>query len=57
MKKSFFIISILLMTAWIAGVFLFRTTAMIHVLLLLSLLSYIRSLMIIGQDPMTAANK
>jgi hypothetical protein len=53
MKKSFFIISLVLLTAWIAGVFLFKTTAMIHVLLLLSILSYIRSLMITGPGPMS----
>ncbi|HUR66262.1 MAG TPA: hypothetical protein VMZ03_07905 [Chitinophagaceae bacterium] len=57
MKKSFFIISLVLMTAWIAGVFLFKTTPLIHVLLLLSVLSYIRSLMIVGPDPMPLNSK
>lgn len=54
MKKSFFIISLVLMTAWIAGVFLFKTTPMVHTLLFLSLLCYIRSLLITGPSPMTA---
>lgn len=45
------------MTAWIAGVFLFKTTPLIHVLLLLSVLSYIRSLMIVGPDPMPLNSK
>jgi hypothetical protein len=57
MKKSFFILSLLLMTAWIAGVFLFKTTAMVHVLLLLSVLSYIRSLMITGRGPVSFTSK
>lgn len=53
MKKCFFVMSLVVMTAWIGGVFFFKTTPMIHVLLLLSLLAYMRSLMITAPSPMT----
>jgi hypothetical protein len=44
MKKILFITSLLLLTGWIAGVFVFKSSAIIHVLLLLSGILFIRSL-------------
>lgn len=46
MKKILFISSLLLLTAWIAGAFIFKASAIVHVLLLLSGIVYIRSLII-----------
>jgi len=46
MKKLFFLSSIVLMTVWIIGVFMMKATAMIHFFLFVSLLLYIRSLML-----------
>lgn len=53
MKRALFILSLVLMTAWIVGVFLFKASFGIHVLLVLSILAYLRSLMIVEASPST----
>ncbi len=45
MKKIFLLLSIIVMTAWIVGFFLLKTSSSIHVLLALSIVLYIRSLL------------
>ena len=44
MKKFWFILSLVLLTAWIAGLFLLDRSYLVHVLLVLSLLSWMQSL-------------
>lgn len=46
MKKILFISSLVLMAAWIVGVFILKAPALIHVLLVLSLILYIRTLLV-----------
>lgn len=57
MKKLLFITSLLLLTGWIAGVFIFKAPAVVHILLVLSGISYIRSLICRQSGPYLAPNK
>lgn len=57
MKKLLFITSLLLLTGWIAGVFIFKAPAVVHILLVLSGISYIRSLICRQSGPYLAVNK
>lgn len=45
MKKILLLSSILMMAIWIAGYFIFRLAFAIHILLVVSVLLYIRSLL------------
>jgi len=45
MKKLLFLSSIVLMTVWIIGVFMMKAATPVHFFLFVSLLLYIRSLM------------
>jgi len=44
MKKIWFLLSLVLLIAWITGAFVFKASYLIHVLLLLALLSWMQSL-------------
>lgn len=48
MKKSLFIASLVLLSAWIAGAFIFKAPVQIHSLLVLSGVAWLRSLMLPG---------
>lgn len=51
MKKALFLLSLAMMTVWIAGVFIFHAPPAIHIILVLSILAYIRSLMAVSDSP------
>ncbi|MEO6613533.1 MAG: hypothetical protein ABIT05_16170 [Chitinophagaceae bacterium] len=51
MKKIFFLLSLVLITAWIAGVFLWRLSGFGHSLLMVGILFYLRSMMIVEIPP------
>jgi hypothetical protein len=50
MKKLLFLLSLALMTVWILGVFVYKASLGIHIFLVLSILAYIRSLMIVNDS-------
>ena len=54
MKKVLFIVSLLLMTLWIAGVFLWHLAPAIHIVLVLAVLVYIRSLLTVEANSRVA---
>lgn len=51
MKKIFFISSLVLLTAWIVCVFVLKAAGLVHVLLVLSMIVYIRSLICTDTPP------
>jgi hypothetical protein len=51
MKKAFFLLSLVLITLWIAGVFLWRLSGFGHSLLMVGILFYLRSVMIVETPP------
>lgn len=51
MKKLLFLLSLVLITVWIAGFFLLNSSPVMHIFLFLSVLCYIRSIMIVEVQP------
>ncbi len=51
MKKVLLWLSIIIMTVWIIGFFILKLPSAVHILLVLSLLLYIRSLLHINDSP------
>jgi len=49
MKKLFFLLSLLFMTAWIAFTFFIKSSPIIHVLFILSIILYIQSLLTVNR--------
>ncbi len=47
MKKIFFLLSLVLITLWIAGLFLWKLSGFGHSLLMVGILFYLRSMMIV----------
>ena len=57
MKRKLFLLSLVLMTVWITGVFIFHSSPVIHTFLVLSLIAYIKSLMTIEETGNAVSNK
>ena len=51
MKKVLLLLSITIMTVWIIGFFILRLSSPVHILLLLAILVYIRSLICVDSSP------
>ncbi len=51
MKKVLLGLSILLITLWIIGFFILKLPPVVHILIVLSILIYIRSLLYINNSP------
>lgn len=54
MKKTLFGLSILLITVWVIGFFILKISSVIHVLIVLSIFIYIRSLLYSNNSAMQA---
>lgn len=51
MKRTLMLLSITIMTLWIIGFFILKLPSSVHILLVISLLVYIRSLLYISSSP------
>ncbi|MBK7562133.1 MAG: hypothetical protein IPP43_07840 [Chitinophagaceae bacterium] len=51
MKKILLILSIVILSSWIVGYFILHLSPVVHILLALSLIFYIRSLLYITNSP------
>ena len=56
MKKMFLLLSLVLITAWIAGVFYWKMPGVVHIFLFLAVIFYLRSLMLV-ETPVNSATK